>query len=485
MTEALVASAEAEAVTVSLAGVTRESVERLSEVLADPAWLRERRLAAWEVYRRLPVPDTRGEAWRYTDLSQLPWQEAEVALASPDSPALADLAPPVLTSVAASAELTDPVARLRGFATASGAGLLVDEWPESFWLDPRAAERGVVFCDLATAVREHAALVEPHLLRASVTPELGKFAALHAALLGGGVFLYVPRGVELALPLQSLRTMRREGAAIFPHTLIVIEPGGRATYIEESFSATQPRLALNCAALEIVLGAGAELRIATLQEWGAHAFHFSLQRVRIGRDARLQSLAVTLGGRLSRVEVESLLEAEGGTSEMLGLYLGDERQHIDHHTLQLHAAPHTNSDLLFKGALRGQARSAFSGLIKVKKGAQGTDAYQKNRNLLLSREARADSLPNLEIEADDVRCSHGATIGQADELQLFYLMSRGLSRAAAERLLVYGFFEEVLGRLPLPILRDQIRAAVDGKASANGRAAPEPELLAAADAAAG
>ena len=442
----------------ALRDLSRESVERLSDALEDPGWLRERRLDAWRVYESLPVPDTRGEAWRYTDLSRIPWQEVEAPLGPPAEPE----------------EPVEPPASFRDPSRASGANYIEDGVQRSAWLSAEAATAGVVFTDLPSAIRQRPELVEPHLLRAAVTPELGKFAALHCALLGGGIFLYVPAGVEVALPLQSVRTLRRPGAAVFPHTLIVAEPRSRVTYIEESLSPTGERLAMNCGAVEVLAGYGSQVRVVTLQEWGQHTFHYGLQRARVLRDAVLNSLVVTLGGRLSRVEVQSVLEEEGGTSEMLGIYLGDGMQHIDHHTLQLHRAPHTNSDLLFKGALRGRARSAFSGLIKVAKGAQRTDAYQKNRNLLLSPEARADSLPNLEIEADDVRCSHGATIGQADELQLFYLMSRGLPRDAAERLLVYGFFEEVLSRLPLPILREQIRAAVAAKVShAAAPAAPE------------
>jgi Fe-S cluster assembly protein SufD len=450
--------AGAQAATELLRELTRESVLSLSEALKDPAWLRERRLQAWEAYAQMPVPDTKSEAWRYTDVSRWPWQDVEVTT-SPSSPSRRGL---------------EPAGRLRGPDSAAGAQALEDGEPGLEWLDPRAAASGVVFTDLLTAVRKHEALLEPHLLRVGVTPERGKFAALHCALLSGGTFLYVPAGVEVALPLQSLRTMRRPRGAVFPHTLIVTGPESRVTYIEESFCPTLEELALNCAATEIVAGPGSQLRIATVQEWGRHVFHYSLQRARLQRDANVSSLVVTLGGRLSRVEVQSVLEAEGGTSEMLGLYLTDGEQHVDHNTLQLHDAPHTNSDLLFKGALRDRSRSAFSGLIKVAKRAQRTDAYQKNRNLLLSPEARADSLPNLEIEANDVRCSHGATIGQADELQIFYLMSRGLTRAEAEQLLVNGFFEEVLARVPLPLLKEQIRAVIARKSGASMGGAAEP-----------
>jgi Fe-S cluster assembly protein SufD len=437
--------------------LSRERVLRLSEALDDPEWLRERRLEAWDAYERLPVPDTRGEAWRYTDLARWPWRDARLELAG--APASED-------------------GLGRGLArpgAASGAHALVNGAPGAQWLGAEAASQGVVFTDLLSAVRDHADLVEPHLLRVGVTPERGKLAALHCALLSGGTFLYVPPGVQLTLPLQSLRTLRRAGIAVVPHTLVVAGRGSRLTYVEESFSPTLEGPALNCAALEIVAGPDSQVQVATLQEWGRNVIHYSLQRARVQKDATASSLVATLGASLSRVEVQSVLEAEGGTSEMLGLYLGDESQHMDHNTLQLHTAPHTTSDLLFKGALRDRSRSAFSGLIKVFKGAQRTDAYQKNRNLLLSPEARADSLPNLEIEADDVRCSHGATIGQVDELQVFYLMSRGLSRPEAERLLVQGFFEEVLARVPLPGLQERIRAAVEIKTAGRGpRAVDEP-----------
>jgi Fe-S cluster assembly protein SufD len=443
--------------------LSREAVLRLSDALGDPAWLRDRRLEAWQVYERTPVPDTKGEAWRYTDVSRLPWDAAEVVLAMP--------APTTTPRVDG---------RVPGAERASGTLASEDGSAGARRLEPGAEARGVVFTDLLTAVREHGELIEPHLLRVGVTPERGKFAALHCALVNGGTFLYVPAGVEVALPFQSLRTMRRPGGALFPHTLIVAEPGSVVTYVEESFSPTLEGLALNCAATEIVAGRGSRVRVAALQEWGRHVFHYGLQRARVGRDATVSSLVVTLGARLSRVEVQSALEEEGGTSEMLGLYLADGEQHMDHNTLQLHEAPNTNSDLLFKGALMERSRSAFAGLIKVFKGAQGTDAYQKNRNLLLSPDARADSLPNLEIEADDVRCSHGATIGQADELQLFYLMSRGLARAEAERLLVLGFFEEVLARVPMPLLKERIRRAVERKTAGAERPAVEPGTTAAA-----
>jgi Fe-S cluster assembly protein SufD len=427
-------------------GLDGAAVERRADALGDPAWLRARRLAAWETVRTLSPPTTRSEEWRYTDLGRWPWRDTVVADAR-ERAAAAGGQP----------------AGAAGWARASAAvGHLVDEAPGAF----RAATRlpaGVVFADLRTALQDHAELLEPHLLGDGGEPAAAFFPALHAALLGGGVVLVVPDGVEVDLPFRTLRTLTREGGAAFPHTLVVAGARSRVTLVETLRSGRRPSAALHVAATEIVAGAGAEVRVVTLQEWGPGVVHVARQRAHLGRDAVVRTLAVTLGGGLARTEVESLLDAEGATSEMLGLYAADGEQHVDHRTLQLHRAPHTTSDLLFKGALRGRSRAAFSGLIKVSPGAQRTDAYQKNRNLLLSGDARADSLPNLEIEADDVRCSHGATIGPADELQLFYLRSRGLPRETAERMLVAGFFEEVLTRIPSAALRDEIRDAVGAR----------------------
>jgi Fe-S cluster assembly protein SufD len=419
------------------------AVERRAAALGDPAWLRARRLAAWEAFRALPVPTTRSEEWRYTDLARWPWADAIV----PD---------PAGRPAAARAP-TDG-AEGSGAGGAAAVGRLVDEAAGLFRRHARLPA-GVVFADLATALRDHADLLEPHLLAEAGDRAAGFFPALHAALVGGGVVLAVPDGVEVDLPFRTFRTLARDGAAAFPHTLVVAGARSRVTLVETLRSGARPASALHAGATEIVAGAGAEVRVVTVQDWGPGVLHWWRQRARLERDAVVRTLVVTLGGALARSEVESLLEGQGGTSEMLGLYAADGAQHVDHRTLQLHRAPHTTSDLLFKGALRGRSRAAFSGLIKVSPGAQRTDAYQKNRNLLLSGDARADSLPNLEIEADDVRCSHGATIGPADELQLFYLRSRGLTRDVAERVLVEGFFEEVLARLPAE-LRDEVRDAV-------------------------
>jgi len=215
---------------------------------------------------------------------------------------------------------------------------------------------------------------------------------------------------------------------------------------------------------EITVGQGADLHLATLYRWASNVLHFGVERARLGRDARFHWALAALGGKLVKSDMELHLEAEGAEGKFSGCYFGNESQHFDFHTFQNHVIGHSTSDLLFKGALRDRARMVYQGLIRVHKNAQRSDAYQANRNLILSDKARADSIPSLEILANDVRCTHGATVGQVDDEQLFYLMARGISRPNAERLIIAGFFEPVLERIPSETLRAVVTEAIDRKA---------------------
>jgi Fe-S cluster assembly protein SufD len=261
------------------------------------------------------------------------------------------------------------------------------------------------------------------------------------------------------VPLQSVTYLDVDGTALFPHTLIVVDAGASLTYIDRLASLNLEG-ALSDAAVEIYAGQGAHVRYVSLQDWGRGVTHLPAQRARVGRDAEVRSLAVTFGGDLSRTEVESVLAEPGGHSEMLGLYFTDGSQHVDHRSLQDHAAPHCTSDLLYKGALKDSSRVVYSGLIHIHPGATGSDAYQTNRNIVLSEDAKADSIPNLEIENNDVRCSHAASVGPVDDTTLFYLQSRGIPRDEAERLIVTGFFQEVLDRVPLEEVREGLSSAI-------------------------
>lgn len=427
-----VASPPAEGVTEE---INRQAVEALSA--EEPAWLRERRLHAWAVYERTPMPTKRLEEWRYTDLSKKlkldalslqPWEPHDF---SPED------APERLRTAMASDR------------AASGHLVDVDGSVAHYDVDRELESKGVVLTSLRAAVRSHASLLESFLATEALPAEMGKFQALNAALWTDGVFLYVPRGVRMDLPLRVTRWISEAGRALFSRTLILAEEGSRVSFVDEVLSPDFAEQTLVSSAVEVFARAGAQVQFVSMQRMGRGAFHLSQQRTLADSDSTLDTLNVSLGASVARVDLNAELRGAGANSDMLGLYFGEDDQHFDHNTRQDHSAPATKSDLLYKGALDGHARAVFRGIIKVHRGAQQTDAYQTNRNLLLSEDARADSLPNLEIEADDVRCSHGATVGQLDAEHLFYLMSRGLSRSQAERLVVMGFLGEVLSRLPL------------------------------------
>ena len=299
-------------------------------------------------------------------------------------------------------------------------------------------------------------------------PEEGKFQALNAALWTDGVLLYVPPNVKLDLPIRATRWLSDTASAVCTRTLIVAEPGSQVSYVEELLSEDFERRTLVSSAVEVIARDGAQVQYVSIQRLGRGAFCQSAQRTLAYRDATLDTLNVNLGASVSRFDLNARLLGPGAHSDMLGLYFGDEDQHFDHNTSQDHVAPDTGSDLLYKGALDESSRAAFRGIIRVHPDAQRTDAYQTNRNLLLSDEARADSLPNLEIEADDVKCSHGASVSQLDSEALFYLLSRGMNRHQAERLVVVGFLGDVLSRLPLGGVVEKVTKAISRKIQGHG-----------------
>ncbi len=408
---------------------------------AGPAWLAERRRDAREVYDRTPLPTTKLEEWRYTEVSKLALDRVE------------PVDPTLVPDIPAEAR-----ALLEGHDVA-GSVLQVDGSIVAVELGDEAASAGVVVADLADAASEYADLVQEHL-GSVVKPDWSKFAAMNAAQWSAGVLVHVPRGVRLEKPIRVARWLTRDGLAVFPRTLVVAEPGSHVALVEEFASPDFDAPALSCGVVEIIARDSAEVQHVALQRWGRGVRHLSMQRTRAERDADLDTLVVNLGASVARVDLAASLEGPGARSDMLGLYFGRDSQHFDHNTRQDHVAPNAASDLLYKGALYDSSRAIFRGIIRVHPKAQGTDAYQTNRNLLLSGNARADSLPNLEIEADDVRCSHGATVGQLNEDEIFYLMTRGLDRTQAERLVVFGFFGEVLDRLPLPGVVAELRESI-------------------------
>ncbi|TVP56815.1 MAG: Fe-S cluster assembly protein SufD [Gemmatimonadales bacterium] len=434
-------------------GVTEHLNSDAVQALAsgEPQWLQNRRMDAWASYERTPMPTTRLEEWRYTNLDRklklatlepLGWSERSFSKES------------------APARL---VAEMEADHESAGHLVELDGSVAHVDLDPALASKGVVFMSLRTAVSEHPELLEEYLATRALPAERGKFQALNAALWTDGILLYVPRGVQLEHPIRVSRWLSESGKALFSRTLIVAEEGSQVSYVDEILSDDLDAQSLVSSAVEVFAKDNAQVQYVSLQRLGRGPFHLSQQRTIAGKDSTLDTLNVNMGATTARVDLNAQLVGSGANSDMLGLCFGEGDQHFDHNTSQDHVAPHAYSDLLYKGALDGKARSVFRGIIKVHKGAQQTDAYQTNRNLLLSETARADSLPNLEIEADDVRCSHGATVGQLDQDHLFYLMSRGMSREVAERLVVIGFLGEVLSKLPLGGVVAKLSRAIEEK----------------------
>ncbi|MDE2654350.1 MAG: Fe-S cluster assembly protein SufD [Gemmatimonadota bacterium] len=414
--------------------------------LADPAWLRARREEAWDVYMATPLPSTRSEEWRYTDVARLlPLDGLEPNLEGADG-------------------VPDPLLRtMARDQTSAGRVVDIDGTVVSAELDPALAAQGVVLCSLREAARSCDPMVEALLATRAVPPSDGKFPALNAALWTDGVFLRVPKGVRLQEPVRLSRWVSRPGTATLTRILIVAEELSQVSFVDEIMSPDFESATLVNTAVELFSQRGAQVQYVSLQRMGRGGFYLASQRTLAERDSTLDTLNVALGGSVGRVDLNARLLGPGANSDMLGLYFGDDDQHFDFNTSQDHVAPDARSDLLYKGALDGSARGVFRGIIRVHKGAQRTDAYQTNRNLILSDDAVATSLPNLEIGADDVRCSHGATVGQLDAEALFYLMSRGLDRAQAERLVVLGFLGEVLKRLPLGGVTEKVTKAIEAK----------------------
>ena len=423
-------------------GITRafnkDSVDALAA--ADSPWLAQHRLSAWEVYESLPLPTRHLEEWRYTDISQ--FKLDKVQLAKPDW-----------------SEPPEAARALLDRGTTAGHCLSVNGGVVECSLDEDARRKGVLLMSLTTAAREHPELIEKYL-GSALPASFSKFAALNAALWFGGVFLYVPRGVRIEHPIRIARWVNDAGVAVFPRTLIVADEGSHVGVVEEFGSPDFKDATLSCAGVEVIAANNADVQYVSMQMWGKGMRHIATQRTIAGRDSNVDTLVVNLGASVARVDLAASLEGPGARSDMLGLYFAQGNQHFDHNTRQDHKVPHATSDLLYKGALYDKTRAIFRGIIKVFPKAQRTDAYQTNRNLLLSNQAEATSLPNLEIEADDVRCSHAATVGHLDQEELFYIMSRGVKRREAERLVIFGFFGEVLERLPIPHVVEELRAAI-------------------------
>ncbi|MGE3796549.1 MAG: Fe-S cluster assembly protein SufD [Thermomicrobiales bacterium] len=433
-------------------GFGKDAIEELSAARGEPAWVRDARLAAWATYDALPFPQRTDEEWRRTDLRGLKLDR----LAPFAFPAPSGVTPGSALAGFRDGGISDETARA-GVNVQADATSLLTEMRDDF------AAQGVIFTDLGTAMTDHADLVKRYFMTEAVPASFGKFEALHGAFWQGGSFLYVPKNVSVELPFRSFAVATAAGSSIFNHTLVVLEEGAEAFVVDAFRSETQEEQSLSSSVVELHLGKGSQLRYVQVQDWGRHAWNFMTERAILGNDATLNSLHVTLGSKFTKNSIGSHLRGQNSLAEMLGIFFADGDQFFDNHTWQLHEAPYATSDLEFKGALKDNARSVYSGLIKVEEGAQKTDAYQQNRNLVLSRTARADTIPNLEIKANDVRCTHGATVSQVEPEHVFYLQARGIPYTEAQKLIVEGFFRPVIDRIPVEEIQGFLESAIARK----------------------
>jgi Fe-S cluster assembly protein SufD len=392
---------------------TAETLER-TELRGEPDWLRERRRAALADFERLPMPSRTDEEWRRTDLGGL------------------------------------DTAKFARFEHSNGAA------------PAPKLPAGVIYESLAAAAANHAKLVEPVLFKL-LHHDRDRFAALHSAFFTGGNFLYVPDGVVVEEPILGRHFSHEAGTSVLPHTLIVAGRSSRFNYLDEYIAEGEEGEAYRSGSAEIFVGEGAEVGYVSIQKWGRHAWHFGDQRARVDKDGTLKLFSVTLGARFSKNRIEASLVGPGATAELKAIYFASGEQFFDFHTLQDHQVGNTTSDLLFKGALQDTARTVYAGLIKIEKHAARSDAYQANRNLVLSDKAKATSIPMLEIDNNDVRCTHGATVGPVDPNHMFYMRSRGIPESTAKRMLIQGFFGQVLDRIPFEEARTLVENELEAR----------------------
>jgi len=393
-----------------------------------PEWFQSARCEAWNRFEKLAWPKRTDESWRFTDLKKIDIAGAKRA-----------------EEVAEAAEL---ISRSTSLEAVSGRMIFAnDRMVHHSILSDELRAKGMIWESLGIAVREHAEIVRRHFMTQPVLLGGDKFAALHQANVTNGTFLFIPKNTEISLPIEVFHWMSGDNVAVFPHTLIVVGENSRVTLVDHFLGASSKTSGVACGVNDLFLETGAKLTYVNVQGWSENTKAFQMNSTVVGRDAASTSLTLNLGAAYARGESVSHLAGQGGRSDMLSVNVTNGRQEIDQRTFQIHEVPNTASDLLYKNSLDDQARTLFAGLIRVEPGAHKTDAYQKVRNLLLSDEAEANSAPGLEIEADDVRCTHGATSGQVEAEELFYLLARGIPMKQAQKLIVHGFLQEAIDRL--------------------------------------
>src|SRR5438128_3476986 len=411
-----------------------------------PFWFLDQQRAAWQQFESLPNPTRIDQALQFTNVGLL------------------DLAPYKISGPLSEDDRKNILKYSLGLDEYAARMIFAnDQLIERDVVSEDLKKRGVIFQPLERAMVEHADLFRKYFMSTEAALGSAKFAALHQALVSSGTFLYLPRGVEIEQPIEIFHWLRHDNIAIFPTLLLVTDELAKVTVIEHFRSCSRTAPGFACGVNDLIAGPGAKVTYVCAQEWASNVISLQINSTTVDHDASAMSLNLHLGAKYSRFESLSRLIGEGGRSDLLAVAVAKHQQEFDARTLQDHISPHTASDLLYKNALDDRARTTFGGLIRVEPHAHFTDAYQKVRNLLLSDDAEANSMPGLEILADNVRCTHGATSGQINEEEMFYLRSRGIPVPVAQRLIVTGFLNEVIQRLDQPAIADYLNQLIDRK----------------------
>src|SRR5216110_2122656 len=411
-----------------------------------PEWFLDQQRTAWNQFETLPNPTRKDQPWRFSNV------------------ALLDLAPFKISAPLSEDDRKNVLKYSRGLDHYAARMIFAnDQLIERDVVSEDLKRRGVIFQPLERAMVEHADLFRKYFMSTEATLGSAKFAALHKALVSSGTFLFVPRGLEIQEPIEIFHWLRHDNMSVFPHLLLVADELAKVTVIEHFRSCDQRAAGFACGVNDLIAGPGAKVTYVCTQTWGENVIALQMNSTVVDHDASAMSLNLHVGSRYSRFESLSRLVGEGGRSDLLAVAVAKHQQEFDARTLQDHVSPRTASDLLYKNALDDRARTIFGGLIRVEPDAHFTDAYQKVRNLLLSDDSEANSMPGLEILADNVRCTHGATSGQIDADELFYMRTRGIPVPVAQRLIVTGFLNEVIQRLDCAAIADHLNRLIDEK----------------------
>jgi len=415
-----------------------------------PDWFRDQQAAAWKKFQSIPRPTRKDQPWRFSNVNLL------------------DLAPFQFSPEMSADDRRNVLHYSRGLEEFAARMIFAgDDLIERDIVSEDLKKRGVIFQPLQRAMVEHADLFRKYFMSTEASLGSARFAALHQALVSSGTFLFVPRGVEIELPIEIFHWLRGENVSVFPHLLLVADELAKVTVIEHFRSCSPTAPGFSCGVNDLIAGPGAKVTYVCAQNWASNVVALQINSTTVDHAASAMSLNLNLGSKYSRFESLSRLTGEGSRSDLLALAVATGEQEFDARTLQDHISPHTSSDLLYKNALDDRARCTFGGLIRVEPHAHFTDAYQKVRNLLLSDDSEANSMPGLEILADNVRCTHGATSGQIQENELFYLRSRGIPIKVAQRLIVTGFLNEVVQRLDHPPIAEHLHRLIEEKFAAS------------------